>query len=361
MKIAFGTILCGLAATVLVAVPSPAADTPPAGTGRVLVLENERALEGDVRCEGDRYCVKRGTGELWLSGDKVLKLCSSWEEAFAFVRSQANLRDPDERLRLARWCLVYGLREQGLAEATAAVQMRPSHAPSRQLLTALQRPAAAPQQPAPAPTTVVAKAPTVLPPAIELSADALGVFATRVQPVLMNTCASCHAGGKETAFTLSRAAGTSAAARRAMQQNLAAVLGLIDPERPHASPLLMRAVTDHGKAGQAPLKAQSPPYRILQEWIDLTLAGNPFLREQHAPVRAAGPVAPAKAPTGDAAAPPGAVARVVPVVPQPQPPATTIAVPPQSPTVKPPTPVAPADEFDPAPFNQQLQAPRPSQ
>jgi hypothetical protein len=279
MNRAIGLLLCNLA----VAVPAwhaLAADTPQVKNGRVLVLDNQRALEGEIRYEGGNYCVRRAAGEVWLSPDKVLALCASWDEAFAFVRSHANLRDPDERLRLAHWCQTYGLRAHALAEATAALQMRPSHAPSRQLVTLLEHPPPAigktsvgprPPDPQPQPGTA---------PAIDLSAESLAMFTARVQPVLMNTCASCHAGNKTNAFRLQRASGTSTAARRATQQNMMAVLAQIDPARPGTSRLLLRAVSDHGKVGQAPIKAQSPPYHILHDWIHLTLATNPFLREQ---------------------------------------------------------------------------------
>jgi hypothetical protein len=363
------SLVCGVG---LVAAAALRADpNPPVTTGRVLVFDNERAVEGDIRCEGSSYCLRRSVGEVWLPGDKVLKLCANWDEAFAFVRSQANPRDPDERLRLARWCLNYGLREQALAEATAAVQMRPNHEASRQLLTLLQRsassaPAAVPPPPRPVETTAVSPA-----PAIEVSADSLSLFTARVQPVLMNTCASCHASGKETAFRLSRVGTSSATSRRTTQQNLSAALALLDPDHPLASPLLMRAVTDHGKSGQAPLKAQSPPYQILQEWIQVTLASNPFLREQHRAAEAAPRLAqrPAEAPPSESRPAPPSVGPTAPapVVSQPlaAAPLPAAAVPvgavpvvsTSGPGAAPPVSAAaaPADEFDPAPFNQQRQ------
>src|SRR5262249_35097951 len=100
MKNAIRYLLCGVAFAAPV-VSWAAEPGTPGTTGRVLVFDNERALEGDIRCEGSHYCVRRAVGEVWLPDDRVLKLCANWEEALAFVRSQANLRDPDERLRLA--------------------------------------------------------------------------------------------------------------------------------------------------------------------------------------------------------------------------------------------------------------------
>ena len=41
-------------------------------------------------------------GETWVPAKNVLCLCDSLEDAYAFLRSRANPRDADERLRLAR-------------------------------------------------------------------------------------------------------------------------------------------------------------------------------------------------------------------------------------------------------------------
>jgi hypothetical protein len=359
--------------TILLALLTPVVAAPTtvgpvelsSGTGRVLVLDNERALEGDIRSDGNNVWIRRPIGEVSLPADKILKVCANWEEAYTCVRSRANMRDPDERLRMARWCMAYGLREQALAEATAAVQMRPNHAASRQLLMLLQRPPAVPLPPSKA--QAIAKTPPRPTMAIDLSAEAVAVFTARVQAVLMNTCASCHAADKNGAFSLTRTYGNSAASRRMTQQNLSAVLPFIDPDRPNASPLLLRAVTDHGKSGQAPLKAQSPPFRILQDWIQLTLATNPFLREQHTPS------APTEVASAKPAHPSETLPALAPVVSQPVPTIVESARPvlssqaaappvdsvgPQRPAphqLEAPAPASgtPLDEFDPAIFNQQ--------
>src|SRR5215470_9273610 len=87
-------------------------------TGKILVLDNERTLEGDIERVGDQYRVRRPVGELWIRGENTLRLCGTREEAYAFLRSRANLLDPDERVRLARWCHLQGLHGQALEEAT---------------------------------------------------------------------------------------------------------------------------------------------------------------------------------------------------------------------------------------------------
>ena len=79
-------------------------DSPSRVGGRVLLLHSDRVLEGDIDKIGDQYRIRRGTGEVWLPADKGVKLCAERDEAYAFKKTRATLGDPDERLRLARWC-----------------------------------------------------------------------------------------------------------------------------------------------------------------------------------------------------------------------------------------------------------------
>src|SRR4051794_35355730 len=78
-------------------VPEPARPL----TGKVLVLDNEHTLEGDIERIGDQYRLRRAVGETWVPADRALRLCASLEEALAYLRGRANLGDADEHLRLA--------------------------------------------------------------------------------------------------------------------------------------------------------------------------------------------------------------------------------------------------------------------
>src|SRR5262249_1494116 len=148
----------------------------------------------------------------------------------------------------------------------------PDHVYSRRLLEGLQKatgaakpaePAAPQEEPEPLPLATV-----------ELTANALSLFATKVQPILMNTCAGCHATGRGGSFKLVRAFEAGSLARKTTQQNLAAVLTYLDPEQPLNSKFLLKAVSAHGSdVSKAPLPGRdSPPFRALEEWVRLTLA-----------------------------------------------------------------------------------------
>jgi hypothetical protein len=332
-----------------------------AGTsGRLAVLDNGSVLEGDIERVGDQYRIRRTIGELWLPAEKVQCVCASFEEAYLFLRGQANLRDPDERLRLARWCKLHGLKAQALAEISAGIELRPQHAESRLLWQSLQRPEkACPVAPKPREETDDGP-----PPVVEYNAESLGLFVTRVQPILMNTCATCHATGRGGAFKLIRTPEGALTNRRATQQNLAAVLAQVNRDKPQQSLLLSRAVSVHGDAEAAPLKGrQTPAYHILEDWVQLALVNT----MPHEPTAATGPATephgfadmlqPKTTPAAASATNPPA-APVTPSAPTPAAPVVTATPAPlPQPAAAPPAPATapgPEDPFDPAIFNRQM-------
>ena len=259
---------------------APVHADPPSGriTGKVLVLDNQRTLQGDIERKGDQYIIHLGSGQMSLPVHQALRLCASWDDAFAFMQSQANLHDPDERLRLAHWCDLNGLRAHALAEATRALEMQPSYFPAQQLVAKLQKvPAVTPPSSGPQAKTAPDLA---TPPITDLSAECLALFNTRIQPILMNTCATCHAGGKGGDFKLLRCEDATAN-RRAAQFNLAAVVAQIHFDRAEVSPLLYKSVSKHGNMAQAPLQGRDTiPYQMLQAWVQMTVANNPHLHKE---------------------------------------------------------------------------------
>ena len=74
-------LLCGMATGVRAEPNSP-------DVGQVLLLDNERLVEGDIHREGNRYRIRRELGESWIPADKVIRLCASREEAFQTLRAR---------------------------------------------------------------------------------------------------------------------------------------------------------------------------------------------------------------------------------------------------------------------------------
>ncbi|HEY7311367.1 MAG TPA: hypothetical protein VH643_18545 [Gemmataceae bacterium] len=332
----------------------------PLEKGQVLILKNERTMEGDIERVGDRYRVRRAVGETWVPADRTLRLAASLEDAYTYLRSRANLEDADERLRLAKWCRLSGLHSQALAEARAAAELRPDHAETRRFLEHLQQVEQKKVEVKPAapvgPPPVVEE-----PPPIEVTTESLSLFVTRVQPILMNTCARCHATGRGGKFHLTQVFGDGIGNRRTLERNLAAVLAQVNLTQPEASVLLAKAVSDHAHAGQAPLRGrQAAPYRTLERWVKLTVENNPHLRDALPSTAAAStpPVTklgePGASATGElppVADAPGSPLRAPPVpppnLPEPVPVSKPVAASP------PPPPAAPADPYDPEVFNRQ--------
>ena len=60
-------LLAWLALTATADPPAQVTTAGPATAGRVLILENQRTLEGDVERVGDQYRVRRSTGEMWVA------------------------------------------------------------------------------------------------------------------------------------------------------------------------------------------------------------------------------------------------------------------------------------------------------
>lgn len=343
MKTTFRSTLSAailLSATLLQA-QSP--DTAAAKTsGKILVLDNERTLEGEIETHGGQYRVRRSAGELWIQSENVLKLCQTREEAYEFLRKRANLRDPDEHMRLARWCQTNGLRKQALDEVTAAVNLRPEHAEGQRLLRSLQRAATA----MPATTAFKPVADTDSALAVpQVNNETLSLFVTKVQPILMNACANCHATGRGGAFKLTRTFESSAGGSRSTQLNLSAALGQLTTKT--TSPLLTKAISVHGDMTFPAFKSrETQAYLTLEEWVRLALETNAGLNAPAAVATVAAASGPTAFGTGVKE-----VENAKPSMPQQLPASVTAEKDSKELT---PTGNGPADAYDPAIFNRQM-------
>lgn len=270
---------------VLICAGLAAAESPAAS--RVVVLDNENLLEGEVTRSDAGYEIRRPVGgDVTLPAKRILAVVADRKAAFAIVAERANRRDADERLRLARWCLGYGLMDEALAEAQAAVRMRDGFTAAEQMLRSLESMAkskSAAPEPAPTRPEPAAKDTVTDVSAIEYNSESYPIFASKVNAILMNACASCHSREEVKAFKLTRLGG-----RSGMTKNLMAALAQVNPADPAASPLLVKAATAHGSATEAPFKTKShPAYRNLEAWARFarTPEGTPAPEETTAAVR----------------------------------------------------------------------------
>lgn len=336
------------------------------GKGKVLLLRSERVLEGEIERVGSQYCVRRGGGESWVAADQTVRLFADWDELFRHKRSRTNLGDPDERLRLALWCQRNGMKSKGLVEARAALEMRPRHIPTQRLVTLLERSLRSQgERPHHEKVIPAGASRPVATPTLDLTADAINSFTTRVQPILANACSRCHIGGSGK-FDLVRV--NAGDERVAALHNASAALANVNADNAALSPLLIKAVSPHGGARQPPLKSPSAPaFVTLRRWVEQTLASNPHLRTRT--------VAPANISTSAQAAPsvatPPAASPMLPAlgkgpaeISRPQPRLEVTAVPPSAAPTTPATLPAsvrqspqiadPDDPYDVSEFNRRL-------
>jgi hypothetical protein len=262
-------------------------------------------------------------------------------------------------MRLARWCQEHELRDQAMREVAAAVELRPHNVEYRRLLQSLERSAAEAKESSPNRPGAGHSSSTNEPPPVDLTAGAVSQFITKVQPVLMNTCAGCHSAGHTGPFQLEKVVDNGVVSRRATQHNLAHVLAQINADNISASPFLTKAVSIHGEgspslqspSGQPPIKnREAAAYHRLEDWVKQTLENNPQLRERSASGSSPVDVKKEQKKTEEAE-----TGSPLSQSPSNQKEATDFAVS-QPP---PPKPTMPADPFDPIIFNRQAHPDKP--
>ncbi len=274
----------------------PGKETPPRSVLHVAVLANETTLTGVIDRVGDEYRIQNGSGETLLPAKDVLKVCESLDQAYEYLRSRANLRDPDERVRLARWCLRNNLFESARDETNSALTMNPRHRDASDLLKRIQAKAAeyertqvgaSEPQPAPSPSpdegsaddaggnakSIVGTAslePRTVSARERYSPETLQSFVRRVQPVLLNGCGAghCHGGVKNGGYELLRPANGGGITAATSRQNLMNTLALLNEDFPEQSPLLTKSLERHGGGSRPPLGSKdSATYAALDAWV----------------------------------------------------------------------------------------------
>ncbi len=253
-------------------------------TGKVLLLLNGHVMEGDIEKIGTQMRVRRGASEVWIAADLSARLCADWDDAYLFMETLIKADSANDHVKLARWCNMQHMNDKALRQAKIALELQPEHPGARQIVMLLERNMREPADKAtpvsvPVPISVPGK-PAETPFFVDVTAETSIAFTTKVQPILMNTCANCHANGGGGKFVLERV--SEGGQKVATQRNLAAVLSFIDMDRPSISPLLVKAVAPHG-AATPPIKDRSAkPFVALKDWLDLTIAKNPHLKDYHA-------------------------------------------------------------------------------
>src|SRR5947207_9536492 len=91
------TALCAAAFAAPIAVR--AAETT---SGKILLIDYDRVIEGQIERVGNRFKIRQGSGEMTIPATPTTFLLKDREAAFQLVKSRAKLGDPLVRVRLAR-------------------------------------------------------------------------------------------------------------------------------------------------------------------------------------------------------------------------------------------------------------------
>lgn len=244
---------------------------PSAMQGKVLLLEHGGLIEGDIERVGDRYRIRRSAGEMTVPASPSILLLPDKASAYEMMRRRIHSLDARQHAALAQWCLTHGLQAEAIREADTAVGLAPDDSALLRFVADLKARIALPPPPSVRRPSqeIAARLEEETIPTTEVPAAAQTLFATKVQPVLINSCASCHCRSDCDQFRLSRPT-IVFGDRDATYRNLATVLKAIDRDEPTKSPLLVKALAIHGGAKHPPLRdRESPAYRYLEEFVRL--------------------------------------------------------------------------------------------
>jgi hypothetical protein len=271
--------------------PPTAAPTSPA-TYQVLLLNSGKVVRGVIVPFASAYCLKGSGGPVPYPKTMVMKAAQSVEELYQFQLRRLPAGDADERIKLARWCLIEKLDDHAREQLEAVEQMSPGDKVVEKMLYSLAAnerslPPVDPSVrrssvdagrgdvPDPLDPEVVKKGrrfnglPTIfdLPPA--QAVKRFNEFAEFVQPVLQQNCVKCHNEKYQGDFQL-----VEAKIRRdrtnvdILRANLDATLRLINADDPSRSELLSAGLVPHGGNRNAIFKGPNDHgYMILVTWI----------------------------------------------------------------------------------------------
>lgn len=280
--------------------------TPTAATTTVLLMYNGRLIQGQgpITREGDEYVLRQRGGVIRFPERQVEGAFGSIAELYRFKTEQIPEGDPDEHLKLARWCLTLGLKDEARAELNTVVAISPDSVEANAMLASLNaesiRIAAAPRRdpgvvqtsgeaatmgqaadrPAELDSTLLRAARkelgvTGLPVIFDLP-QALAVkradqYARVVHPVLQTSCVRCHNEKHEGAFRLVQVKSRRDWSPVVFRANLDATLQFIDPENPGKSDLLSSSLLPHGNGPERrPVfrGTNDPRFQILSAWVN---------------------------------------------------------------------------------------------
>lgn len=217
----------------------------------VLLLKNGHVMQGGITKAGDFFVLTIGkTGEIRLPATDVETHCVDLDDAYRYQAALLPSNKADPHLKLAEWCLRYGLLSQAEDEVAFSKQIEPENPKianlQLRLKSATELPAAGGPKVDTSSATVGAKQ---LDETLgDLPKGTMERFSIVIQPMLINRCGSngCHGPAAKSEFHLLRPSTGQLMSKRFTQRNLFTVLQFVDKEKPDESRLLTLPQERHG-------------------------------------------------------------------------------------------------------------------
>ena len=245
-------------------------DAPDPSRQGVLVLHTGNVVKGELTPRPGGYEVKLPNGQMLVAAGNIKFAARDMDDAYRRMRSSFETLSPDVHLRLARWCLSHHLEAAARRETLDALHLDPNRQDAKGILESLARRERQQTESARKPMNLQqAVAESMVTDRLSLGglpAEQARQFTLRIQPIMINKCAQCHAGQK-TDFRLVRYGRIMKP--RISEQNLAAVLSQVDLESPDRSPLLVHALKMHGGSRRPgfPGRSGSLQLDLLRTWV----------------------------------------------------------------------------------------------
>ncbi len=313
-----------------------------AATTQTLLLENGEMLTGLLEADAESFHVRTADGgRMVVPRRKVVLVARDEQAAHTHLSRRVSDHDVTALVRLIEWCLEHRLLDAADGECHRLSRVAPRHPELPSLTARLRFLTAGPDEsprtaPLPSPRRIVDEA-----AGPDIPAAAVADFTRRIQPLLMNSCATatCHGRAAENAFVLSQPLRGLHFTKRLTDRNLQSVLRQISFVTAEASPLLRMAESAHADLTAAPLPDQAAEQRdSLRAWIGAVTGQSCDVADGTPPALAANG---RPAPTANSA-----VQFASHTAPAEEPPTES----PASPAARVPVAVE-RDPFDPAPFN----------
>lgn len=236
---------------VLFAAPLCGDESPLAPREGVLLLKNGHVMQGGITKAGDFFVLTIGkTGEIRLPAADVETQCVDLDDAYRYQAALLPGKKAEPHLKLAEWCLRYGLRQQAEDEVAFVKQIEPENPKIANLLLRLK---SATELPVAGGPKVDTSSATVGAKQLDetlgdLPAGTMERFSIVIQPMLINRCGAngCHGPAAKSDFHLLRPSTGQLMSKRFTQRNLFTVLQFVDKNKPDESRLVTLPQERHG-------------------------------------------------------------------------------------------------------------------